>query len=398
VTPEFLKNDTCESAIAVNELPFESVGTTQGASDDYTPPSACVITMADGAGVDAIYVYTATEETAIHAWLAEVPDAPECPESCTPKVFWLADGCPSEGGSCLKGIDYFQNPGPTIWVNAEAGKTYYFIVDGYNEGEAGPYIFHVAKAGCNAADVELGTTENTSLAGKAVGCVQSCIGSDNENCTLECIAETGLSENCSACVAKIVNCGMKNCFDDCSSNPTGSACMACLGSADCLSEFTMCSGLSPDFFSGTTPGAGIDGGKFPKVSCPDGLKVVAESEPNDTDNLAQALNEKAAPGFCIQGGALCGNTGSGYSYDTDIFTFTVPKDAEAEFQMQWESAADMDFFLTLGNQELISFIDGVATSESGEAALKAGLTYSLNAACWSGEDGGYALWVKWDKP
>lgn len=396
ITPKFLNNDTCNSAINISKLPYESVGTTLGAKDDYTPPSSCISTRENGTGVDTIYSYTATQNTAIHGWLDDVPDPPECPESCTPKIFWVSEGCPNGEGKCLKGIDYFENPGPTIWLNAQKGKTYYFVVDGFNEGEAGPYVFHLAEAGCNGADVETGTQEDAEVALNAIGCVQSCIGLEDAKCSVDCIAEIGFSKSCSTCIDELVNCGLQNCFDSCSSNPTDSECAECLNEQACLSTFTQCSGLAGDFFSGKVAGKGIDGNKFTKIACPEGLAIIAETEPNDLAADAQSLKEQGAPGFCIQGGALCGNNGGDYTYDTDFFTFTPPSNGNATLGLQWESAADMDFYLTTGNEELISYEDGIATSESGDAALNAGTQYSLNVSCWSGDDGAWTLWVKWD--
>ena len=75
----------------------------------------------------------------------------------------------------------------------------------------------------------------------AEGCGKSNLGAEpaTKNCSK---MGTGLSDGCVTCFDDIVQCVVKNCFNECFADPGSAACSMCR-EAKCNPAFAMCSGL-----------------------------------------------------------------------------------------------------------------------------------------------------------
>ena len=400
IVPDFLDNDTCEKAVVIGELPFMSVGTTLDAVDDYFPADACVVSDPDGAALDVTYSYTVGDEAmALSAWLQPMGDDPECDAtSCTPKILYATEACPLGDGACLMGLDFFNNPNQRLRVSGEAGKTYTFVVDGYDDNEVGPFILHVEMAACTDADLAtLGAIEEPDAA--IAACQVPCAAEDDvAACLSTCLAGLGTTAECTACGVPAAQCEMDACAEKCDADWSAEGCTQCLDEThlDCEAQFYNCAGSS-------TPEpnpleTGVDADNYPLVDCPSGLADFEEAELNNTDETAQVIADLAAPGFCISGGIKCGNDGNNYDNDPDVYRMTFPVAATVTFGLDWLQSADNDFYVIdiAGNETLVDFEDGVALSESGEVTVEAGQELRIIVYCWAGPDQGYALWGTWD--
>ena len=154
VAPVFAGNDTCASATVVAALPFEAVGTTQGATDSLSPsgdPSLAVVPL-DGCirtetgGRDVVYRVTAPVALTLRARLEPlVPEAacggPGLP-TCPPSVLYVAGACPVE--SCLAAGDFLATGSGDLVVPMTKGQSVYLVVDGHDATEAGPFHLTVS--------------------------------------------------------------------------------------------------------------------------------------------------------------------------------------------------------------------------------------------------------------
>ncbi len=223
------------------------------------------------------------------------------------------------------------------------------------------------------------------------GCAATCTA--DEACLSTCLNTGGFTPDCSDCIGAFYACSVNNC-EVCEGGIDGSLCLGCLHEQGCASSLESCGGLIvPD---PPEIGGGVNHEGFTEVPCPADLHLVDELEPNDQGDLANAFEiPEGAVGFCIRGGLLCANDGNSYLNDLDFFTFTSPVGGNADFSMDWAENGDMDFILSDSASELLSFVDGMGTSEVGSATLVQGSSYSLRLGCWTGTDGAYALWARW---
>jgi hypothetical protein len=146
--------------------------------------------------------------------------------------------------------------------------------------------------------------------------------------------------------------------------------------------------------------------EIPGPPCPDGLYQVHESDVNPSSLFPNTLELETEAllgtiGFCIRGSISCGNDGSNYTAGYDEFLFPSFVNGNTDFALEWEEPADLDFYLFKDQETLISYEDGMATSETGSTSLIAGYYYTIKVYCWSGWVGGglggnYVMWARWD--
>ena len=396
LTPAYADNDTCETASVVDPLPFVVTGQTQGGADDYYTENGCVGTSEDGEAPDVVFTYPATEAITLTAWLEKSEDDPACEaESCRPNILYATEGCPIGDGSCLMGKDFFNNPNNRVRVTAEADKTYFFVVDGYDTDEAGPFTLHVEPAGCTDAELESAGAAND--AGKSVDCQTGCGGNEDvAACLTECIAEFELGETCGACVTDTMQCLMTGCAESCDADWTTDDCKDCLGALtqECAEPFGVCAGVDTP----STSAGGVEADDFPAVEgCPDGFLVIDDDELNNTEETAQVLPELSAPGFCIRGGMICGNEGNNYVGDSDIMSMFFPSDMTITVEMKWNELADADYYFldVAGETALATYEDAMALGEGPDElnVLGGASEYLIQVACWAGDDQGYLIIV-----
>ena len=122
--------------------------------------------------------------------------------------------------------------------------------------------------------------------------------------------------------------------------------------------------------------------------CPPGAITVTETEPNDTPEDTPDIGSiTSATALCINGTVTCG-AGDDYD-DIDFLQFSMGA-GEVTLSLYWTTTADMDAYLMLPDYEtiLISYEEGIATSESDSAAVNAG-DHIIQVACWEGTGGSY---------
>ncbi|MBR58378.1 MAG: hypothetical protein CMH54_10200 [Myxococcales bacterium] len=224
------------------------------------------------------------------------------------------------------------------------------------------------------------------------GCAASCTA--DEACLSTCLNTGGFTPACSDCIGAFYACSVNNC-EVCEGGIDGTLCLGCLHEQGCAASLESCGGLiipdPPDI------GGGVNHEGFTEVPCPADLHLIDELEPNDASDLSNPITvPDGANGFCIRGGLLCGSDGgNSYANDLDFFDFTSPVTANAEFQLDWAESGDWDFTVVSNDEELITFVDGMGTSEVGSTGLVTGSTYAIRLGCWAGTDGAYAMWVRW---
>ena len=103
----------------------------------------------------------------------------------------------------------------------------------------------------NAADQALLDTEEKrdAVQAKAGDCGKNvCLtkpADEQAQCALDCIqADHALTDECTACYAGSVKCGIVNCVAQCVTDTGSEACLTCLGE-HCLPTFYTCSGFTP---------------------------------------------------------------------------------------------------------------------------------------------------------
>ncbi len=132
VTPTYGGNDTCESAKGIDALPFADSGTNAGGANDYTADSDGCGFTSEG-GLDVVYSYKAVSAGTIEAWLDG--------GAAGPKILYVAKACSAKFATC-DGFADFISGDKKVSVTLAAGESAYFVVDGFDDGETGPYTFH----------------------------------------------------------------------------------------------------------------------------------------------------------------------------------------------------------------------------------------------------------------
>lgn len=135
--------DTCGNPFLVGALPFTMNGDTTGVGEDYgfTGTSCPPTTFDKGAGSpDHVYAFTATATGKYIVTLDSVFDA----------ALYVVTDCQNIDTTCLGGVDQTGSSAiETLSIDAQAGTTYYVIVDGYQAtppGAAGTYTLDIEEA------------------------------------------------------------------------------------------------------------------------------------------------------------------------------------------------------------------------------------------------------------
>ncbi|MEC8024013.1 MAG: hypothetical protein VX223_08760, partial [Myxococcota bacterium] len=156
VSGQFAGNGTCDTAEIITALPFVGIGSTAGATADYSTLNDSGDAALPGCagiqsgGKDVVYSYTAVMNGTIEVWLEQVLDNvsvcadPLNDTGCTPKTVNIVTSCPdaADFAGCIAGVDYLVDgtPFPTrAQVDVIANTTYLIVVSGYNANEEGPY-------------------------------------------------------------------------------------------------------------------------------------------------------------------------------------------------------------------------------------------------------------------
>ncbi len=135
------KGDVCDGAFVVDALPYTNASSTADAADDYHTATGCNVEGGPfGQGFpDHAYVFKPTESGTYVAGLADN-------DSGGATILYVTTGCADLAASCTAYSDDLFGGG-SFTVTLEAGKTYYFIADGLQDGDAGSYTFTLAKEG-----------------------------------------------------------------------------------------------------------------------------------------------------------------------------------------------------------------------------------------------------------
>ncbi len=148
-TPAALQNDGCSTALDISALPFEYVGTTDSANDDLSPNGpleAAIVPLpgclrTEAGGRDAVFRYTAS---AAAVAVAELHAGTGCAgvsgPGCGPGLLLATRACPFD--ECDAATDVHTG-GPRLRVPLTTGQTIYFVVEGYDAEERGPYRLRV---------------------------------------------------------------------------------------------------------------------------------------------------------------------------------------------------------------------------------------------------------------
>lgn len=132
--------DTCSNPFMVGTLPYSVNGDTTGVGEDYGfTGSSCPPTTSDkGAGSpDHVYAFTPTSTGKYNIVLDSVFDA----------ALYVVTDCQSVDTTCLGGVDQTgSNAVESLSIDAQAGTTYFVIVDGYHTtppGDEGTYTLEI---------------------------------------------------------------------------------------------------------------------------------------------------------------------------------------------------------------------------------------------------------------
>ncbi len=89
----------------------------------------------------------------------------------------------------------------------------------------------------------IGTTD---VYGAAATCAMGCLSAPSMvTCVAPCLeTSTGLTGDCAMCYGAAVQCSFESCLSECSLDPTGAACQACVAEAGCDAAFETCSGIT----------------------------------------------------------------------------------------------------------------------------------------------------------
>ncbi len=136
-------NDTCASALGVNEAPWSVTHQTTTATDDFfVLPEVCPggPALAEGGqgAADLVYAFTAPENG---KWGATVSPAGDFDA-----LLFVSETCPPLQSNCVAGSD---KPGDEdVAFVLSAGETAYVVVDGATEGESGTFDLSFSKLPC----------------------------------------------------------------------------------------------------------------------------------------------------------------------------------------------------------------------------------------------------------
>ena len=141
--------DTCADAVGVDSLPFTDVGSTTDAFDSYPALGNLCQDAGLSGGPDVVYTLTASASEEVRITLSDVDfDA----------TLYVVTDCAEPVASCVGGADSLDEI--SLDVALLAGTTYYIVVDGTDELEAGAYTLTLESLGvcvpeCAAADCGL---------------------------------------------------------------------------------------------------------------------------------------------------------------------------------------------------------------------------------------------------
>jgi hypothetical protein len=129
--------EDCASATEVTVLPFWDEATTIGFSNDYAlDAGGCTGHTTNGP--DAVYRYTVPLPLDTLCVMLSVI-IPQDPWNVA--IYVLEEDCSDPMASCIGGADQYGDGSPEAIVDLTltGGRTYYFIVDGRDSADAGPY-------------------------------------------------------------------------------------------------------------------------------------------------------------------------------------------------------------------------------------------------------------------
>jgi hypothetical protein len=142
----FAQGDNCINAMNIPSLPFWIFSNTAGYNNDYSlPDSGC--TGNTTLGPDAVFSYT--PQTDICLSLEVI-----IPQSGWDASIYVFTDC--DNMVCVAGVDQFGPGSPeALNISMMPGVTYYFVVDGRNPTDYGPFVLGLSEC---LTDVKEGVT------------------------------------------------------------------------------------------------------------------------------------------------------------------------------------------------------------------------------------------------
>jgi len=130
------QGDNCENATLISSLPFWTYTNNAGYNNNYSlPDTGC--TGNATLGPDAVFSYTPQDELCLSLEVI-------IPQSNWDASIYVLTDC--EGLECVAGTDEFGPGSPeALYISMTPGVTYYFVVDGKDTSDYGPYVLGLSE-------------------------------------------------------------------------------------------------------------------------------------------------------------------------------------------------------------------------------------------------------------
>ena len=138
------QGENCNQATVISSLPYWAVSNTTGFQNDYNLPSnGCTGNISEGP--DAVYAYSPTGPVCVSLEVL-------IPQSGWNASIYVLTDC--ENLVCVSGADNFGPGSPeALYVTMAPGNTYYFVIDGRNADDYGPFVVGFSEC---STDIEEG--------------------------------------------------------------------------------------------------------------------------------------------------------------------------------------------------------------------------------------------------
>jgi Secretion system C-terminal sorting domain len=153
-----LAGATCDVAIDVPSLPYNTTDDTANYGDNYTgiPGTTCGATSAYLNGDDVVYSYTATADTQISIDLT--------PTATYSGIFVYAD-CADIGTACIAGIGNSSTDIREIDLDVLTGETYYIVISTWATPQSTAYTLDIYENTCVPATVAYNIVSDCDVSG-----------------------------------------------------------------------------------------------------------------------------------------------------------------------------------------------------------------------------------------
>jgi len=138
------QGDNCSSAWVISSLPFWTYSNTAGYTNDYSlPDTGC--TGNTTFGPDGVYSFTPQNDICISLEVI-------IPQSGWDASIYVLSDC--DNLVCVAGVDQYGEGSPeALYVTMTPGVTYYFVVDGKDTSDYGPFVLGLSEC---TTDIEEG--------------------------------------------------------------------------------------------------------------------------------------------------------------------------------------------------------------------------------------------------